>query len=232
MAIEYINVGNIANDGTGDDLREAMIKINNNFEELDLKAVQDIPIENIGSLGQGVYAGVIEGIQSFKRLVPGQNVSLSATDTAITINTTESLEELLVISDNGSIRITNGQSLGITGGTGITTSTNGQTLNLSLDNTNILSSDTLPELTANMNANSNNIINANLIVANTFNGELQGNVWGIDIRDIGPYLAGFDFGQAREVYKNAIEFILSQIDVEFGSIDPESGEQVDLGYIA
>lgn len=232
MAIEYINVGNIANDGTGDDLREAMIKINNNFEELDLKAVQDIPIENIGSLGQGVYAGVIEGIQSFKRLVPGQNISLSGTDTAITINTTESLEELLVISDNGSIRITNGQSLGITGGTGVVTSTSGQTLNVSLDNTNILSSDTLPELTASMNANSNDIVNANLIVANTFNGELQGNVWGIDIRDIGPYLAGFDFGQSREVYKNAIEFILSQIDVEFGGIDPESGEQVDLGYIA
>lgn len=231
MAIQYINVGNIANDGTGDDLREAFIKINDNFEDLDLRAVSDIPIENVGSLGQGVYAGVIEGIQSFKRLVPGQNVSLAATDTSITINTTESLEELLLISDGGSIRIVNGQSLRVAGGTGITTSTNGQTLNIDLDNTNILSSDTLPELSADLNANSHNLINANLIVANTFNGELQGNVWGIDVRDIGPYLAGFDFGQAREVYNNAIEFILSQIDIEFGNIDPESGEQVDLGYI-
>jgi len=37
MAISLINVGQIANDGTGDDLREAFIKINQNFEELDLR---------------------------------------------------------------------------------------------------------------------------------------------------------------------------------------------------
>ena len=34
MAIQTINIGNIANDGTGDDLREAFIKVNNNFTEL------------------------------------------------------------------------------------------------------------------------------------------------------------------------------------------------------
>ena len=31
MAINYIDVGIIANDGTGDDLREAFIKVNENF---------------------------------------------------------------------------------------------------------------------------------------------------------------------------------------------------------
>ena len=31
MSIETINIGNIANDGTGDDLRQAFIKTNNNF---------------------------------------------------------------------------------------------------------------------------------------------------------------------------------------------------------
>ena len=35
MAINPINVGNAANDGTGDDLREAFIKINQNFQLLD-----------------------------------------------------------------------------------------------------------------------------------------------------------------------------------------------------
>ena len=56
MAIEYINVGTIANDGTGDDLREAFVKINNNFEELDLKGAADVPIENVGSVGTAGYA--------------------------------------------------------------------------------------------------------------------------------------------------------------------------------
>ena len=30
MAVTSINVGTLANDGTGDDLREAFIKVNNN----------------------------------------------------------------------------------------------------------------------------------------------------------------------------------------------------------
>ena len=34
MANSIINIGTLANDGTGDDLREAFIKVNNNFSEL------------------------------------------------------------------------------------------------------------------------------------------------------------------------------------------------------
>ena len=37
MAIQTINIGTIANDGTGDDLREAFVKVNNNFAELDIR---------------------------------------------------------------------------------------------------------------------------------------------------------------------------------------------------
>ena len=39
MTITRIDVGNIANDGTGDDLRQAFVKVNNNFDELDLRVV-------------------------------------------------------------------------------------------------------------------------------------------------------------------------------------------------
>ena len=35
MTVQLINIGNVANDGTGDDLREAFIKVNQNFEEID-----------------------------------------------------------------------------------------------------------------------------------------------------------------------------------------------------
>jgi len=35
MAITRINVGTLANDGTGDDLRQAFVKVNNNFDELE-----------------------------------------------------------------------------------------------------------------------------------------------------------------------------------------------------
>lgn len=52
MAIGYINTGTIANDGTGDDLREAFIKINDNFEELDLRIIEETVIQNNGSIGE------------------------------------------------------------------------------------------------------------------------------------------------------------------------------------
>ena len=31
MPIDRINVGTLANDGTGDDLRQAFVKVNNNY---------------------------------------------------------------------------------------------------------------------------------------------------------------------------------------------------------
>ena len=37
MAIQTVNIGTIANDGTGDDLREAFVKVNANFSELDTR---------------------------------------------------------------------------------------------------------------------------------------------------------------------------------------------------
>ena len=54
MAIQVINVGNLANDGTGDDLREAFIKVNQNFDELDLRAA-NIEGANVGIGGFTIF---------------------------------------------------------------------------------------------------------------------------------------------------------------------------------
>jgi hypothetical protein len=34
MTIQKVNIGSVVNDGTGDDLRTAFVKANNNFDEL------------------------------------------------------------------------------------------------------------------------------------------------------------------------------------------------------
>jgi len=39
MAIQNINLGTYANDGTGDDLRSAFTKVNDNFDYIDTFAV-------------------------------------------------------------------------------------------------------------------------------------------------------------------------------------------------
>jgi hypothetical protein len=233
MAIEYINTGTIANDGTGDALREAFIKVNNNFEDLDLRAIEQTQIINVGEIGVGVYAGTNDNVAEFKRIVAGTNVTINENATRITIDVDDALNELLIISDNGSITVAQGQSMNIVGGNGITTATNGQTLNIELDSANIVSRDSSPTLSADLDASSNNIVNAGSITANTFNGSLEGLVYGYDVREFGPYLSGFDFGTVRNTYNNALEFILSNVDVDLGPIDPERTDlTIDLGFIS
>ena len=55
MAVQLINIGNVANDGTGDDLREAFIKTNANFEELDLRDDEQTTVSNLGEVGEGLF---------------------------------------------------------------------------------------------------------------------------------------------------------------------------------
>lgn len=237
MAIQYINTGIIANDGTGDDLREAFTKINNNFEELDLRVIEETVIENTGSIGEGIYAGKTDGINGFKRLIAGSNVTVVSTDTTITIDAADGLDQLIVVTDNGTVTVASGQTMSIRGGDGINTSTNGQQVIINLDNIGIVSRDTAPQLSGTLTANNNNISGVNILQVNTVQGQggtptnLEGLVYGFDVRNFGPYLDGFDFGRIRNTYNNAIEFIISTVDLDFGAITPESGDTVDLGLI-
>ena len=69
MTIEYINTGTIANDGTGDALREAFIKVNDNFEDLDLRVIEETVIQNVGVVGASVFSGKNDGVNEFKKIV-------------------------------------------------------------------------------------------------------------------------------------------------------------------
>ena len=229
MTINYIDVGIIANDGTGDDLREAFIKVNDNFEELDLRIVEETVIDNAGSLGAGIYSGKINGENLFKRLLAGSNITLNENANTITINANDSLDQLIVISDNGTVTISRGQTLSIQGGQGISTRVDGQQLVVNLDDNGIVVKDLTPILGGNLNANNRSILNANTISATTFSGNLEGNVYGINIQPFISAFDGFDFGEFQAVYTNSLDFIMRKVDVDFGPFDPPSGDSVDLG---
>ena len=49
MTIQTINIGNVVNDGLGDDLRTAFQKVNANFT--DLSAQLTITASNVGAVG-------------------------------------------------------------------------------------------------------------------------------------------------------------------------------------
>ena len=231
MEIGYINTGTIANDGTGDYLREAFTKINDNFEELDLRIIEETVIQNNGSIGESLYTGKDDSIHGFKRLNAGNNVTLTSTENTITVNADDALDSLIVVSDSGTITVAPGQTMSVHGGEGIGTRVNGQQLIVDLDTTGVVARDLTPSLSGTLSANNNNIIGAGTITATTVNAYIEGLVYGYDVREFGPYLSGFDFGSIRNTYNNALEFILATVDLDFGGVTPDTGDTVDLGFI-
>jgi hypothetical protein len=231
MALQLINVGNIANDGTGDDLREAFIKINQNFEELDLKDPDLTRAANIGATGEGIFAGTVNFELQFKKLVQGSNITLTATNDQITIDALGGLQQLLVVSDEGSLFLTDGDAINFTGGVGINTRFVGS--NLIIENTaSSLQTDVAPTLSANLNANNFNIINVDTINADQLTGNLTGTVHDIDIRDINQFFDKyFDFGEFVQEVDNFFGWFFSTLEVDLGTIQNPAPTTIDMGSI-
>ncbi len=225
MAIQTINIGTVANDGTGDDLREAFVKVNANFAELAARNPEATTGVNLGASGEGVFAQLNGAEMQFKKLIGGGNVTLSADGNAITINSVGGLQTLNVETDNGAQAVTDGDTLKLIGGTNLNTKIAGG--GVTFDSVTELSSDLTPQLGANLDGQNNNIINVNNINA---------KVWYKDIRDI----AGFNFGTITKSYSDIFNWLLDNQDIEFGLIDQPGLQEdstvsirlVDLGTIS
>ena len=122
MAVQLINIGNVANDGTGDDLREAMIKINTNFEELDLRDDEQTTASNLGDTGEGIFFRRNAYNLEFKKISAGANVTLTADDNKIVIAADSGVSDLTITADTGSVVLDNSAALTIAGGSDISTS--------------------------------------------------------------------------------------------------------------
>lgn len=220
MAITSINVGNIANDGTGDDLREAFIKVNSNFEDVDSRInATAVDAENIGS-GEGLFAGQDTDTLQFKSLVAGSAISLVATGNQIVINADSGITPYWLLTDNGSTYI-NGATTALQGGdSAIQTRASGNAVFIDLATTGLVERDTNPKLSANLNANAKSIVGASSVSATSFTGDLAGLVYGVDIRDINQYFIDYwDFGGILTsiTYGSILEWIIGQTDVDLGA---------------
>ena len=233
MAIQDINIGTLANDGTGDDLREAFIKVNQNFEDLDLRAPESTTASNLGNVGEGVFYQKAGAELQFKKLVSGANITLTSSTNGITVNALGGLQQLSVVSDSGSKQLADGDTLNIFGGTGASTTLSGNVL--TVNTTTELSTDTTPVLGGNLDANGNNLINGGTITSSTFNGAFNGNltglVHGIDIRLMAPNTAGFNFGTLNNIVTSVIDWIIYQTDIDFGTFYVPDDRTFDAGPI-
>ena len=74
MAQQTINVGSTANDGTGDKLRDAFVKVNSNFTELYNDDAGDVNSVNAGT---GISVNQTTGAVTVTNSAPDQTVSLA-----------------------------------------------------------------------------------------------------------------------------------------------------------
>jgi hypothetical protein len=233
MAIQTINVGELPNDGTGDDLREAFVKVNNNILELDNRTLNPlVSIENLSGPGEGLFANEQDNIFQFKKIQAGSNISFTATNNSITIQADGGIDEILVLADDGSLTLDDSLPYYIQGKDIISTKSptdNGLTIELA--NSGILEYDTVPRLSATLDANDKNIQNASVINAQTLKGDLEGTVHGIDVREINEYFEDYwDFGSIIPSNFNSIlDYMIFNTDIDMGTFNNPASFDVDLG---
>lgn len=235
MAIELINIGNIANDGTGDELRVAFRKINQNFEDFDVRLGDAVEGINTGT-GAGVFRQRVGNDLEFKSLTAGTNIAITENPASIEISAPNTLTDAPVITDSGSYILTSGDSLRVFGGTGIETELDVVDNSIVIKNTKLseLSEDTTPELSGDLDANLNDINNVNRIQANefvggSFIGTLFGSIAGADIDDISSFFSDFDYGPIVPDVTSHFEFIILALTVDYGTITTPGTFNTDFG---
>lgn len=231
MAIELINIGRIANDGTGDDLREAFAKVNRSLEELDLRIDDKTEGLNVG-IGPGNVFRRRDGYNlEFKTLLGSTGIAVVDNETNVTLDLDTSIVNLGIAADAGSFTRTIGQTLTIRGGDGVTTTANGVDNSVTVDiSSGILENESTPALGANLAANNNSILNVGTMTANN----IESLVHNIDIRELNNVLDGFDFGEVANIVNttNFIDYIKVNVDVDMGTLTAPDSANIDMGTIA
>ena len=210
MAIQTINSGTIANDGTGDDLREAFVKVNNNFAELSARSPEQTTGANLGASGEGIFAQISLAELQFKKIVAGSAITLASDANTVTINSTATgLPSVQVFADNNNLTLdSNSNALTIAGGGTTTTNLSGTTITVS--SVTSVQTDTAPKLTATLNAQTNDITNV---------GNMTGLVHNLDIRKmdgIQSYVNELDLGLFNpESFSTGLEYLIHNMTVDF-----------------
>jgi|TARA_B110000977_G_scaffold47983_1_gene65207 hypothetical protein len=236
MAVQLINIGNIANDGTGDDLREAMLKINANFEEIDLRDDEQTSVSNVGT-GIGIFKQKLNYDLQLKSLTAGANITLTEGTDTILVDVDAGIQSISVSADTGGWNVPDSNAdLTFTGGNKITTNVVNGTVTLNYNGWESLVEDTTPQLGGTLEANQNSISNASTIAATLLTGlhigNTVGNVHDIDIRDINKYFQNYwDFGVLGAAYDSAITWIIDSADVDNGTFQNPDTRSIELGII-
>lgn len=223
MTIQLVNVGNSANDGQGDDLREAFIKVNNSLSFLESISFQEG--SNLGSAGAEIYANTENNILNFRRLVAGANISLQQLENSIIITNTQPESRFIVTGDQGSIIAGANLNYNIVGAQAITVEADDNTKTITIRGA--LVTDPQPALSQNLNGNNKNLTAINEINAQRIVTTLIGNAPYTE--RLGKYIEQFDAGSINVQINSILDFIVATTPIDFGTIQSPISVNVDMG---
>lgn len=238
MALKIINVGSFVNDGTGDDLRTAFTKVNENFDELELQQGQNNTISNVGT-GIGIYKEKIGVNLRLKSLKSGNGINIVASENEITISNTGNSVGTITANTGSLVTTSPSQNINILGNGFITTSVAGNTLTISGSGFGLIN-DPSPVMSGNLDLNTYTLggvgnisvvgtINGTTINSNNHTGNLNGTVYGIDVRSIYQDVYIIDFGKIT--VETAIQLLMLQTTVDMGSFFNPSTISIEGGSI-
>lgn len=208
MAIQLVDLGYLANDGSGDDLRTAFEKINANFQEVSGDNLTGL---NLGVNGSSIFVNRVEDNLRFRKLLAGTNISLQETDNNIIVNSTTPTTNFVITTDAGSIVVNNNVSVSIRGENGIEVTGNENQKRITIS---------LNDITNDLNLRGNGLVNVSSINGLSFE------------QTVGRY-SGYDFGENFNSYPVSIlDFVINTVGVEMGTFGvPSPYGALDFGEL-
>jgi hypothetical protein len=201
MAIQTINIGNLVNDGLGDDLRTAFRKVNQNFTELN--ASLTVTASNIGTIGEGIFKQKTGANLEFKNLIPGTKITLDSGADFVRINSSQPDAFTSITTNSGAITASN-TSDPITNTLGIT----------------IQGAPTYTEPTIGQTGR-------NIRVTKTANKVISIDT----VLDLNQILLSYDFGPVVGNFDHPIQMSLAAANIDFGTALIPGRLNLELGEI-
>ena len=244
MASQYIldrlvDVGDVANDGSGDDLREAFIKLNENILYVGDRIGEAVGGINLGS-GQPIYKSVASAVLSFRSIGATGNLSVATVNDVITLRFNPNSpvdfngQDITGIGDIIADFIHADVTGNVTGNLigNITGNLTGQVTGNVLGNvTGALTGNVLGNVTGALTGN----------VQGNVTGNLTGNVTGlvrstvnntfVDVNNIENRINTFDYGVINPVFVDPIRYYLYAVGTDMGTFNNPSEFGIDAGSI-
>lgn len=113
MTVQTINIGNVVNDGLGDDLRTAFEKVNANFTSLGAELT--VTASNIGATGVSVFKQKTGTDLEFRKLLAGNKIVLEERDNNILITSNQPDAFTSITTDAGVVSAGSHQGITLQG---------------------------------------------------------------------------------------------------------------------